>query len=410
MNSLISKPGSDAGKAYTGVSRLAPFAYGFRPFFLLAGLDAVVNAGAWLGVYLFPEVWPQSAMSPMYWHAHEMIFGFIVAAIAGFLLTAVPGWTGRGSYGGAPLILLSSLWLLGRVVLLPFVHMPQVIGAIIDLSFLPALALTLAPPLIRAYKFRNMPFLLILALLFVSNLVFHLGTQGVVTAGEHISLAIAIDIVCILIVIVGGRIIPAFTKSGLAMAGRPTELSVSAPVEHAAIASVVAMLFADLIAPLSQLGGVVAVVAAIGQGVRLSQWQGQRTLRVPLVWVLHVGYAWLATGLLLKGIWLLFGAGFANWWIHALTVGAFGTMILAVMTRASLGHTGRRLMAPQPIAFAYVLVSLAAIVRVFAPSVLPDTYKQIVAIAAALWIAAFAIFLWIYTPILMRSRVDGRPG
>ena len=197
--------------------RLVPFAYGFRPFFLLAGIDATVNVAVWLFVYFKPDIWPDTAVTPMYWHAHEMLFGFIAAAIAGFLLTAVPGWTGRSSYAGPPLIGLSALWLCGRLAMSPLTFITPPVAAFLDLVFFPALVLTLAPSLIRARKLRNFPFIALLSALFVANLVFHLGRLGIVPAGEHIGLGVAADIVCVLIVIVGGRIIPAFTKGGLMM-------------------------------------------------------------------------------------------------------------------------------------------------------------------------------------------------
>ena len=387
-----------------------PFAYGFRPFFLLAGIDAIVNMAVWLFAYFEPDAWPSSPIMPMYWHAHEMLFGFVAAAIAGFLLTAVPGWTGRSSYAGRPLVLLAALWLAGRIALFPPIHVPTLVGAGIDLAFFPVLALSLAPSLISARKFQNLPFLALLTALFLANLTFHLGTLGLVPVGEHIGLGLAIDVVCILIVIVGGRIIPAFTRGGLGKVNIPTDIRSRAILEYAAIASIVAVLVADMIEPISQFNGAVALFAGLIQALRLSQWQGHRTVREPLLWVLHVGYAWLAIGLLFKGIWLLYAPNFAEKWIHALTVGAFSTMILAVMTRASLGHTGRALIAPAPMAITYLLVTLAAAIRILGPALAPQDYDQIIALAGTLWIAAFGLFLRVYTPILLWPRADGRPG
>mgnify|MGYP001600347784 FL=1 len=399
-----------AGKSIAAQARFVPFAYGFRPFFLLAGIDAIANIAVWLLVYLKPDLWPEQAIAAMHWHAHEMIFGFIAAAIAGFLLTAVPGWTGRSPYAGMPLVGLSALWLCGRLAMFPFLPIPPWAVAAIDLAFFPALVLTLAPPLIRARKLKNLPFIVLLTALFLANLSFHLGALGVFEMGEHIGLGVAADIVCVLIVIVGGRIIPAFTKGGLARAGVTANVESYPAIEYSAVASIVAVLAVDLIAPLSQWNGAVALAAGLIQAVRLGQWQGYRAWRDPLVWVLHLGYAWLALGLMLKGVWFLFAADFAGKWMHALTIGAFATMILAVMTRASLGHTGRALIAPMPMAVTYGLVSAAALVRVFAPALFPDNYSGIVSVAGALWIAAFAIYLWVYTPILLRPRADGRPG
>jgi uncharacterized protein involved in response to NO len=410
LKPLISESLRDSDLLHRPVARLVPFACGLRPFFLLAGIDAVANIAAWLIGFFRPEVWPATAILPMYWHAHEMLFGFIAAAIAGFLLTAVPNWTGLRPYAGKSLIALASIWLAGRIALIPVLGVPEPLAATIDLLFFPALAVTLAPPLIRAHKVRNMMFLVLLSALFAANLTFHLGVHGLVPAGEHIGIGVAADIVCILIVILGGRIVPAFTKSGLARTNMPADIRPRTVVEYAAVGSIVAVLIADLTVPLSPVNGAVALAAGIVQAVRLSQWQGHRTLRDPLIWVLHLGYAWLAIGLMLKGIWFLFAATFAAKWVHALTIGAFATMILAVMTRASLGHTGRALVAPRPMAAAYLLVSLAAVVRVFGPAILPEQYFSIVGVAGALWIAAFALFLLVYAPILLQPRIDGRPG
>ncbi len=392
------------------MTRFVPLAYGFRPFFLLAGVDAVFNMGLWLTAYLHPELWPVEAIPAMYWHGHEMLFGFVAAAICGFLLTAVPGWTGQKSYAGKPLAVLVAIWLVGRVAMLPYLSIPPTIAAGCDLALFPALVAMLSPPLIRARKLRNTPFIVLLTLLFATNLVFHLGSLGVVDGGEVIGLIAAIDIVMIMIVVIGGRIIPAFTRSGLAQHGIMVEITPRKWLDIAAIAAIVAVLGSDLIAPQSIWNGVIALLTATLQGARLAQWQGHRTLRDPLIWILHVGYAWLVVGLALKGLWLVAGVALAEKWLHALTVGAFASMILAVMTRASLGHTGRALIAPVPIAGTYLLISFAAVIRVLGPVVVPSHYDIVVALAGVCWIGAFVLFLLIYTPILTRSRADGKPG
>lgn len=214
----------------------------------------------------------------------------------------------------------------------------------------------------------------------------------------------------ILIVIIGGRIIPAFTKSGLARYGIAVQLQGNRWIEILSIASIIAVLLGDLAMPLSAVNGAVALVAAVAQAIRLAQWHGHRTARDPLIWVLHLGYAWLSAGLLLKAFWLLAAAPFAEKWIHALTVGAFATMILAVMTRASLGHTGRALVARTNVAACYAFISVSALLRVFAPAVLPARYDTVVTMSALFWVAAFGMFLMIFVPILTKPRPDGRPG
>lgn len=392
------------------MQRLVPLAVGLRPFFLLAGLDAIFTMVVWLLAYFHPDIWPSSAVPAMYWHGHEMLFGFVSAAIGGFLLTAVPGWTGSKSYAGWPLGILVAIWLAGRVALLPWLALPPIAEAFVDLMFFPALVVTLAPPLIRSRKIRNMPFVVLVALLFAANCMFHLGSLGLIAGGELKALTATIDVVQILIVVVGGRIIPAFTKSGLSRHGIAVELGASSWLEALAIGAIVVVLVGDMVALQSVWNGALALAASVFQGARLAQWKGHRSLRDPLIWVLHLGYAWLVIGLALKGIWLIAAVPFAEKWLHALTVGAFATMILAVMTRASLGHTGRSLIAPTPIAVAYLLISLAAVIRVFGPAIVPSAYNAVVLAAGACWICAFTIFLLIYTPILMQSRVDERPG
>ena len=303
------------------------FASGFRPFFLLAGLDAVANMGAWLAVYFRPELWPESAMPAVYWHAHEMLFGFVAAAIGGFLLTAVPNWTGSPPYRGTPLYLLTAAWLCGRLAMLPFIPLTAAWRAVADLAFYPLLALTLAPRLIEARKLRNMMFLVLLTALLTGNLLFHLGAASVITAGEHIGLMVGADIVTIMIVIVGGRILPAFTRGGLAARGIRVEIAADPWFERFSILSILAMVAADMAAPLSRISGGITLLAAIAQIFRLSQWQGYRSLRIPLLWVLHLGYVWLALGLLLKATWLLFAVPLAQNWIHAFTIGTFALFL-----------------------------------------------------------------------------------
>jgi uncharacterized protein involved in response to NO len=386
------------------------FASGFRPFFLLAGLDAVANMAAWMTVYFRPELWPENAMPAVYWHAHEMLFGFVAAAIGGFLLTAVPNWTGSPPYRGTPLYLLTAAWLCGRLAMLPFIPLTAAWRAVADLAFYPLLALTLAPRLIEARKLRNMMFLVLLTALLTGNLLFHLGAASVITAGEHIGLMVGADIVTIMIVIVGGRILPAFTRGGLAARGIRVEIAADPWFERFSILSILAMVAADMAAPLSRISGGITLLAAIAQIFRLSQWQGYRSLRIPLLWVLHLGYVWLALGLLLKATWLLFAVPLAQNWIHAFTIGTFSTMILAVMSRASLGHSGRPLVAPKPVALAYGMLSAAAAVRIFGPVIMPDYSGTAVATAGLLWIGTFALFLWSYAPILLSPRQDGMPG
>jgi uncharacterized protein involved in response to NO len=384
------------------------FASGFRPTFLAAGLAAVVLIPLWMAVWAFgaplASRWP-----PTLWHAHEMVFGFIAAAIAGFLLTAVPSWTGQRGFAGTPLLLLVALWLLGRVAIGSASWWSAGLVMAADVAFLPALALLVAPPLLRARN-RNTPLLLVLVLLAVCNAWFHVALirQDPVT-GSH-AVLIAIDLVLLLVTVIGGRILPAFTASGLRSEGNAARIRVWHGIGPVAIAMMVCVAVGDLAWPDSRAAGILAAAAALIQAVRLMQWRTVATLKQPIVWVLHVAYAWLPVGLALKAAALLGGFAASAFWLHALTIGVLATMILGVMSRAALGHTGRPLVVEPATALAYGLLLLAALTRVFGLAVMPLHYVTVVVVAASFWTAAFAIFLYVYAPILWRPRVDGKPG
>lgn len=378
--------------------------YGFRPFFLLAGLWAIVPMAVLLGS-VSTGAWPAGAIPLFTWHGHEMIFGFVAAAIAGFLLTAVPSWTGTQRVTGYPLMGLAALWVLGRIAPMPLPEPAAMPIRLLALAFFPALALMLAAPLVRSRNVRNLPFLVFLGLLFLADLLFYGTHAGWFAAPPFDPLRLAVNTVLLMVVIVGGRIVPAFTRNTLHAMQRPVPYSL--PWVHAlAIVTAASVLVGDLVAQDSVGSGVLAGLAAVLLGICLSTWQGWRTLDIPLLWVLHAGFAWLIVGLALKAAWLLGGYGWAMNWMHALTAGTFGTMILGVTTRAALGHTGRPLVAPRPIVPAYLLVTAAAVLRVWGTWLVPDRYWQVLTLSVVLWIAAFAAFVLVYTPILLRPRVD----
>ncbi len=385
----------------------AIFNYGFRPFFLLAGVQAVVAMTVWLAV-LHGMPWEMAWLAPIQWHAHEMIFGFVTAALAGFLLTAVASWTGQRGFAGPPLMVLVAIWLAGRIAMAPGLGVPQALAAAIDLAFLPAVAMAIVPSLIRAGNVRNFPLVGFLVLLFAANLLFHapdlaarLGIPG---------LTLAVDTILLMITLVGGRIVPAFTGNALRDRHPDARVPAFGWVDRAALAAAATVLVVDLMTPGGRLAGAVALAACVLHGWRLSRWRGWLTRGMPIAWVLHVAYAWIPVGLGLKALWLLWQFPVGAGWLHALTAGAYATMILAVMTRAALGHTGRPLVAAQPIVAAYVLVTLGALTRVFAPIVAPAMPQVTWTVAGMLWITAFLLYCAVYAPILSRPRSDGRPG
>jgi len=389
--------------------RLALFAYGFRPFFLAAGVQAIygvlVMAGqAWHGD------WPGDFVLPAAWHFHEMMFGFVVAAIAGFLLTAVPNWTGERGHAGKPLVLLFGLWFAGRLVLVPGIGIAPWLAALVDLAFLPTLAVVIGRSLFRAKAYRNFPILAVLGLLTLANLAFHLDRLGPWPEGVDFAKRLGVDLVLFLVAMIGGRIVPAFTINGLRRFGFNLALKPLPGIEIAAPASIALLLILDLALPESRAAGWVAALAALVHALRLAGWHGEKSLKDPLIWVLHLGYLWLIVGLALKALWLAGDVEFGRHWLHALTAGCFATMILAVMTRASLGHTGRRLIAPPLAVVAYALTSVGAALRVFGPSIEGWSQGPGIAGAAALWAGAMLAYLIAYAPILAERRADGRPG
>ena len=388
-------------------TRFALFNYGFRPFFLLTGLYAVITMVIWL-ITLFTGTWVESDLPPYLWHGHEMLFGVVGAAIAGFLLTAVPSWTGQRGFSGLPLIILVSVWIAGRLVIIFHVHFPPVILACIDLAFFPVLGCMLAPSLLRG-KSRNLVFLMFLAALFTANLLFHFAVARGYIAFASSGLLLGINTVLLIISIIGGRIVPAFTLSAVRRTDDSFVIMPFPALDRAAIFSILLVLITDLVWPYTLTAGWLALVAALIHAVRLVRWKTLQGLGEAIVWILHVAYAWIIIALALKGLYLLTGSLSSSAWLHAFTTGAFASMILAVMTRAALGHTGRSLTAPPLIVVSYVLITLAAIVRVSGP-VFPDVYLYSITISGVLWIAAFLLFLVVYTPILISPRVDGKPG
>jgi len=361
----------------------------------------------WLAV-LHGMPWEMAWLTPVQWHTHEMIFGFIAAALAGFLLTAVASWTGQRGFAGPPLMVLVAVWLGGRIAMFPGFGVPQPLAAAIDLAFLPIVAIAITPSLIRAGNLRNLPLVAFLVLLFTANLVFHLPDVGA-WLGIH-GLTLALDTILLMVTLVGGRVVPAFTGNALRARHPGARVAPFGWVDGAALAAAATVLVVDLAAPGGGLAGVVALVACVLHAWRLLRWRGWLTRDMPVAWVLHIAYVWIPIGLGLKGIWLTWQLPIGAGWVHGLTAGAYATMILAVMTRAALGHTGRPLVAAKPIVVAYLLLTLAAIVRVFGPVVAPMMVQITWTVAGILWIAAFAIYCAIYAPILSRARIDGRPG
>jgi uncharacterized protein involved in response to NO len=383
----------------------ALLALGFRPFFLLAGLAAMLLMPLWLAVR-FGLLALASPLGPVAWHGHEMLFGYAVAVIAGFLLTAVANWTGRPTLRGLPLGLLALLWLAGRIAPLGGGLLPSWPAAAVDLAFLPALAAAIAVPLVQARNRRNMAFPVALLALAGLNLGIYLAAAGAIAPSAHRLLWVTVDVVVAIMVIVGGRVIPPFTRNALP----------AAPVRPRRWSDWPSILLAVLIVPLDLIADGGAAVAALSlaaglaNAARLSGWGGTATARSPILWVLHLGYLWIVAGLVLRGIAEPLGPLPADAALHALTAGAVGTLTLGMMTRVALGHTGRPLVAPPTVAVAYGLVQLAALARLAAAFAIGGAYDLLLVLSAAAWTAAFALFVFVYAPILLAPRADRRAG
>lgn len=385
---------------------LVPFAYGFRPFFLAALLYAPLAIVVWLAVRTSGST-PLTDFPPQVWHGHEMIFGFAGAAIAGFLLTAVPSWTGAKGFAGTPLIALAALWVAGRLAFAVASHIPLSLLIAVELLFVPALVALIAPPLLRARN-RNTPLLIVLAAYWCADAIFLYALLHADVGLATTLLRTAINVVLLLITVIGGRIVPAFTANALKRRGLDAQTRSLAWLEIAVIVLMALIVVTDVVTPLHPLAGALAAVAAAAQALRLVLWKGLRTLQEPIVWVLHLAYAWLPVGLALKAGHLLTGTAWTAQWLHALTMGAIGMMIVAVITRASLGHTGRPLAVSPVTAAGYLMLAAAVLVRVLGGSTIH--YEMTLRVSGGLWVLAFALILAVYAPILLRPRIDGRAG
>lgn len=373
--------------------------FGFRPFFMAASLAAPLLIAPWL-LFLSGHPTPHEGMNPFDWHAHEMIFGFVGAALAGFLLTAVANWTGRPPVRGAVLGALLVAWLAGRVAMTGIMGFTPTIVMLVDLVFPFFLVFLVAREILGSNSQRNLPLVAIIGLFALTNVVFHLGES-------HGALNVALHLLLLLVTVIGGRVIPAFTGNWLRAQGAKSAPVTHGLLERLLVPTVIFVGIADTIATGSVLTGFLAGVLAVLNGLRLAGWQGVRARSEPLVAVLHIAYAWLVFGYL-----LLAAAAFTDFVphsaaLHALAAGGIGTMILAIMSRASLGHTGRPLRAPTAALWAYGLVWVGALLRVLA-SLLPAFYSVLLWAAGAIWASAFLVFAVGYFRILTGPRVEHR--
>lgn len=385
----------------------AVFALGFRPFYPAGAAFAFLILPLWLAVYGGHLALPLS--DPLAWHGHEMLFGFGAAIIAGFLLTAVRNWTGHDTPTGTPLALLVLLWLAGRLAMLVLPGWP---GALVDLAFLPTLAVALAQPIMamRVRRAAQRPWLplVVLGLLTVANLLHHLGMLGILEQGAALSRHVALGTVAILISVIAARIVPSFTMSA-------TGVFIPAALrrDRVALIALVLAVALDVAAVLWPLPALLLAGANAGAALlhasRLQQWRSWQARRVPLLAILHVAYLWLPLSFALRALAALDIGIVPAMADHALGIGAMAGLMLAMMTRSALGHTGRPLKAgPAEIAI-YVAITLAALLRLCA-LLHPALQWPLLLAAGIAWETAFGLFLLRYLPILLRPRIDGKPG
>jgi len=380
---------------------------GFRPFFLVGALWAVVALALWLFALLGGLELP-SAFDPLAWHRHEMLFGFVGAMVAGFLLTAIPNWTGRLPIAGWPLATLVGLWLAGRLAVLWSGAIGLWAAALLDVGFYAVMAFVGAREILAA-KNRNLPLVAMILLFGAADATDYAAVSGLLADGEA-GFRAGIALVTVMISVIGGRIIPSFTRNWLVKQGHEKGLPGQPNrFDLAVIVFTALALLGWVLAPNAPLTGGALVAAGALQLVRLARWGGWRTASDALLLVLHVGYLWVPAGLALLGWSVLDPALPRTAAIHALTAGAMATMILAVTTRATLGHTGRELRAGALTVGAYWLVTLGALLRL-AASLGWIGYQAGLEFAGALWGGAFVLFLVAYGPILFGPRLDAKPG
>lgn len=399
---IAAQPAATGERPPSPTHRFAFWQMGFRPFYFLASVFAAVSVPLWLLQYAGHVPLPHAG-GPL-WHGYEMLVGYTTAVIAGFLLTAVRTWSGQPTPTGGMLAGLAGLWLAGRLMV--FVTAP-VVAAAVNAAFPLAVAVAIAVPLVRAGNRRNYFVIALVVGLGVASLAFQLGARGIVAVPAFLTLQAGLDIVLLLISVIAGRVVPMFSNNGVpGMKAKRHPL-----VEKLASASIVALLLADVLQLPPTLLALLVCVSASMHAARLASWQPWRTLRTPLVWILHVGYAWVVGYLLLRALAAL-GLVPVSLALHALTVGVIGSITIGMMARTSLGHTGRPLKTGGLELSCFLLIQVAAVARVGGGlmSSGAGSYLASLIVAGVAWCGAFGLFLFGYAAIWAASRVDGKPG
>ena len=391
------------------LDRWVTFATGFRVFFLAGAAAALLPVALWIDVYgvgVLPAIpWPAAA-----WHGHEMVYGFAAAVVIGFLTTAVPKWTSTAAASGRPLVFLFLAWLSARLAMLAAAVLPPEFVLASSLSVYPLVLWIIGRPVFGTANRRNYGFPVLLLLLAVGDTLAHVPQLGGDIAWRYHGLRLGLYVLVMMVVLVGGRIVPVFTNAAMQRDGRAPVIGT--PPRWESIIPVVAA--AACVAQLSQAPMGLAVPLLAGAtallSIRVVRWRPWVARGNPLLWILHAGHAWIPVGFLCLLLSRM-GVGMAEATaLHAFGAGAVGCMILAMISRVALGHTGRPLVLPAGMTAAFLVVVLAALLRVLGPALAPAYTGPLVIAASVAWIAGFGAYIVRYAGLLMRPRVDGRPG
>ncbi|MAY42311.1 MULTISPECIES: NnrS family protein [unclassified Neptuniibacter] len=382
-------------------SSFSLFNLGFRPFFLAGAISAAVLVGLWL-IALSQGYQPNYYQIGVYWHAHEMIFGFSVAIIAGFLLTAVKTWTNVQTLYSWPLAGLFLLWLSARILPI-FSETPATIVAAVDLAFLPLVAISIAWPIIRSKNYRNLVFVPVLTAFFIANLLFHLELLGIAESTAEHGIQLGLLLVIMVITIIGGRVIPFFTERGV----EGVKCKKYPLLEKIIIPTSILWILISL-SEFKTAIAAISLILGLMNLVRISGWMSPKIFKVPLVWILQVSYMFIVMGFFLYAL-SLFEIVSQSVAFHAFATGGIGGLTLGMMARVSLGHTGRKLATSPMIVTAFILMIISSLLRV-GIDLIPLPYMSTLHLAGSLWILAWILFVIKYTPILIKPRVDGVYG
>jgi uncharacterized protein involved in response to NO len=383
------------------------FRLGFRPFFLAAGIFAIIAMAIWAANYVFAVEFVFSGIPANIWHAHEMIFGYTMAVIAGFLLTAIKNWTGVEVLRGKALAFLFSLWLLARLLPVSGLNLPIELIAVVDMVFLLLLTVACLRPVLKVKQYKQIGIISKLFLLMLSNAVFYLGITGDIENGVQWGLYSALYMIIALVLVMMRRIMPMFIQNGI---DGEIEIKNHLWLDNASLVLLLCLWISDVFTEYAQLTAIIAAILSLLHAMRLAGWYSNRIWSKPLVWILVVAYGFIITGFALKA--LTFYSGVSPYLsTHAFTVGGIGLLTIGMMSRVSLGHTGRNVFEPPSIVFwSFLALLLGVIVRVIFPLFNMDLYIYWIGISQLLWIIAFTIFVFVYTPMFLSARVDGRDG